>query len=113
MRATHATAERKYTTIRSFLQRVVAVKEHNLLVNPLWVKGRTRSVPKEQCKLISTFIPELMRLEAQQLYPCLPWIESTAGRVATTGRAAVERIASESRRESTDSTSSRQKRRRQ
>jgi transposase InsO family protein len=73
----HLSKESKYTATRSFPQRVVKVTTHDLMVKPLWTKGDIRTAPKEQCKLITTFIPELMREEVQQLYPRLPWLKST------------------------------------
>lgn len=73
-KATHVTRETKYTASRSFPQRVVKVMAKDLLVVPIWTTGPERRVPIEQVKLISTFIPELMREEVQQLYPSLPWV---------------------------------------
>jgi hypothetical protein len=71
----HFSQEAKYSATRSFPQRVVKVTENNLILKPLWTQGKERSVPKLQCKLITTFIPELMREELQQLYPSMQWIE--------------------------------------
>jgi hypothetical protein len=83
----HVSTEAKYCATKSFPQRVTRVTENNLFVKPLWTTGKERSVPKIQCKLITTFIPELMREELQQLYPSLRWIESQQqGATGTTGQ---------------------------
>ena len=71
----HFSEETKYTATRSFPQRVIKVMPKDIEMVPLWTRGKPRSAPKEQCKLITTFIPELMREEAQQLYPGMPWLE--------------------------------------
>ena len=72
-RVVHFSGEAKYVANRSFPQRVIKVSPNTLVMTPLWTKGKERSAPKEQCKLITTFIPEVMRQEVQQLYPSMPW----------------------------------------
>ena len=73
-KAKHITQENKYKAIRSFPQRVTKVTPTNLTMVPLWTRGAPRSAPREQCKLITTFVPELMREQTQLLYPSLPWL---------------------------------------
>lgn len=70
----HLTKEIKYNASRSFPQRVVKVTSNTLVVTPLWTTGTIRTAPKEECKLISSFIPELLREKVQVLYPSLPWL---------------------------------------
>jgi RNase H-like domain found in reverse transcriptase/Reverse transcriptase (RNA-dependent DNA polymerase)/Integrase zinc binding domain len=72
-KATHHSEENKYTATRSFPHRVTKVTKSDLVLKPLWTKGNERFAPKEQCKLITTFIPELMREEVARLYPLMPW----------------------------------------
>jgi hypothetical protein len=72
----HFSLESKYNATRSFPQRIVRVTPHDIEMIPIWTRGVKRRAPKEQCKLISTFIPELMREEAKLLYPYLPWIST-------------------------------------
>ena len=38
-------------------------------MKPLWTKGPERQALKEETKILTTFIPELMRDEAQRLFP--------------------------------------------
>jgi hypothetical protein len=76
-KAVHITNENKYAATRSFPHRVIKVTPKDLIMIPIWTKGKERRAPKEQCKLITTFIPELMREEAQQLYPSLPWLRAS------------------------------------
>jgi hypothetical protein len=73
----HHTNENKFTASRSFPHRVIKVTAKDLFMTPLWTKGKERRAPKEQCKVITTYIPELMREEAQQLYPTMPWLSKS------------------------------------
>jgi len=68
----HVTEERKYAAIRSFPHRITHVTRNNITAEPLWTYDKARTAPAEQCKLIATFIPHLLREEAQRLYPRLP-----------------------------------------
>ena len=43
----HFSEESKYTATRSFPQRVVKVSENNLVMTPLWTKGKERSAPED------------------------------------------------------------------
>jgi hypothetical protein len=74
----HFSLESKYNATRSFPQRVTKVTPHDVEMIPLWTRGQLRRAPKEQCKLIATFIPELLRMEARLLYPYLPWLTTDA-----------------------------------
>jgi len=72
----HVTQEKKYQAKRSFPQRVTRVTPTNVHMVPLWTAGKERVAPKEQCRIITTFIPELLREEVRNLYPTLPWLTS-------------------------------------
>jgi hypothetical protein len=74
----HFSLETKYNATRSFPQRVTKVTPHDIEMTPLWTRGQLRRAPKEQCKLITTFIPELLRREARLLYPFLQWLTTDA-----------------------------------
>ena len=76
--AYHLTREMKYTASRSFPQRVVKVNPKTVVMVPLWTKGCQRQAPIEEVKLITTFIPELMREEVRRLYPGVPWLPIAA-----------------------------------
>ena len=77
----HVSSENKYAPVRSFPHRVEKVTSKTLTVKSLWTRAKSRTVPKEQCKLISTFIPELMRAQAVALYPKANWIEKDIERI--------------------------------
>ena len=79
-RHVHYSNERKFIATRSLPHRVVRVTDKDLILKPLWTKGGERQAPQEQCKRLSTFIPELLRDEAKSLYPTLNWL--TPGELA-------------------------------
>ena len=72
-RAVHFSGEPKYAASRSFPCRVAKITDNDLVMTPLWTKGIARKAPKTQCRRITTFIPERMKAEIQQLYPKAPW----------------------------------------
>ena len=43
-------------------------------MQPLWTTGLPRQAPKEEVKLIATFIPDLLREATQKLFPHAPWL---------------------------------------
>ena len=69
----HYTRENKYSPTMSFPQRVIKVTNNTLVVVPLWTVGRERTVPKHQCKRLTTFIPETFRRQLKELYPHMKW----------------------------------------
>lgn len=75
-RTKHHSGDRKYSPVRSFPHRVTGITANDVKVVPLWTKGEELQVPKAQCRVLASFIPELMRQEAQALYPMLPWLPS-------------------------------------
>lgn len=75
-RASHHSGAIKYAAVNSFPHRVLKVLPHNLEVQPIWTEGASRVVPTTQCRLIASFKPDLLREDAAQLFPGLPWIST-------------------------------------
>jgi hypothetical protein len=76
-KAAHVTGEAKYAASRSFPQRIIKVQRGTVTMEPLWTSGVPRQAPKEEVKLIATFVPDLLREETRKLFPRAPWIPAT------------------------------------
>ena len=73
-KALHFSGDSAHGAIRSFPQRVTKVQRGTVTMIPLWTRGIPRQAPKKEVKLITTFIPELLREETRKLFPGAPWI---------------------------------------
>jgi hypothetical protein len=69
----HVLEAAKYRAVRSFPCRVIEVHQGHLLLRPLWTRGPDRRAPTAQCKRLVRFIPDLLREEAEALFPHAPW----------------------------------------
>jgi hypothetical protein len=70
----HVSGVKKYQAVRSFPCRVLEVGNNFLLLRHLWVRFPDRRAPKAECKRLMRFIPDLMREQAQRLFPTAPWV---------------------------------------
>lgn len=70
----HVSGVNKYSAKRSFPCRVVEVSKGSLLVRHLWLRQEDRRVPRAECKRLVRYIPELMRVQAEKLFPNAPWL---------------------------------------
>ena len=79
----HATGAKKYSAGRSFPCRVIEVHSGALKLKHLWLHMPDRDAPKAECKRLVRFIPDLMRDQAQHLFPTAPWLFEGEGKVKT------------------------------
>ena len=70
----HVSGVKKYQAVRSFPCRVLEVGNNFLQLRHLWVRFPDRRAPKAECKRLMRFIPDLMREQAQRLFPTAPWV---------------------------------------
>jgi hypothetical protein len=72
-------------------------------MEPLWTRGVPRQAPKEEVKLISTFIPDLLREETRRLFPQAPWLPATtAAALVNPGPAGAKPFTEEEAKEAID-----------